>query len=74
LKNLKQDSRPALAPFVTGQVWQMQNSRLQIGMIGKTLVHYKHFRGNTARSPVSLTGRAALEKFLRENDAVLVKP
>lgn len=52
----------------------MEKSRLQIGTIGKTLVHYKHYRGTTVRSPVSLTGRAALEKYLIENNAVLVEP
>ncbi len=51
----------------------MEKSRVQIGMIGKTLVHYKHFRAGNVRSPVTLTGRAALEKFLIENSAVLVE-
>lgn len=74
LKNIKSAARPPLPPFATGQIWQMQNSRLQIGTIGKTLVHYKHFRGTTVRSPVSLTGRASLEKFLIENNAVLIDP
>ena len=74
MKNIKQETRPPLTPFATGQIWQMQNSRLQIGTIGKTLVHYKHFRGTTARSPVSLTGRSSLEKFLIENNAVLLDP
>jgi len=69
----KQKSRAPLPPFATGQIWQLENSRLQIGTIGKTLVHYKHFRGTTVRSPVSLTGKATLEKFLIENDAVLVE-
>jgi len=73
LKTLKQKSRTSLPPFATGQVWQLENSRLQIGTIGKTLVHYKHFRGTTVRSPVSLTGKATLEKFLIENDAVLIE-
>jgi len=74
LKKLKSVSRPELPPFATGQIWQMEKSRLQIGTIGKTLVHYKHYRGTTVRSPVSLTGRAALEKYLIENNAVLVQP
>jgi hypothetical protein len=74
LKNIKSNRRPPLPPFATGQVWQMEKSRLQIGTIGKTLVHYKHYRGTTVRSPVSLTGRAALEKYLIENNAVLVEP
>ncbi len=73
MKTLKQKSRTSLPPFATGQVWQLENSRLQIGTIGKTLVHYKHFRGTTVRSPVSLTGKATLEKFLIENDAVLIE-
>lgn len=41
-------------------------------MIGKTLVHYKHFKGDTKRAPISLSGKTVLEKYLKENKAVLV--
>ena len=64
---------PAMAAFQTGQVWQMENSDVHIGLIGKTLVHYKHFKGGVQRSPVSLAGKIVLEKYLLDNKAVLVK-
>lgn len=73
LKKSKKEPAAALPAFATGQIWQMEKSRVQIGMIGKTLVHYKHFRAGNVRSPVTLTGRVALEKFLIENSAVLVE-
>jgi hypothetical protein len=59
--------------FATGQIWQMENSDVHIGLIGKTLVHYKHFKGGVQRSPVSLAGKVVLEKYLIDNKAVLVK-
>lgn len=70
---MKQKSRLPLPPFETGQVWQMEDSNVRIGLIGKTLVHYKHFRTAAPRAPVSLTTIGVLEKFLFDKKAVLVK-
>ena len=73
MKNTMQKSRVPLQPFQSGQIWQMEDSNLQIGLVGKTLVHYKHYKGQTKRSPVSLSGKAVLEKFLKVNKAILVQ-
>ena len=64
-------SKTSLPPFVSGQVWQLADSSLQIGVVGKTLVHYKHFKGQTKRAPISLALKEVLEKYLRVNKAVL---
>ena len=53
-------------------MWKMLNSNLHIGMIGKTLVHYKHFKTEAKRAPISLCSKGALEQYLIENNAVLV--
>lgn len=50
----------------------MGDSNLEIGLVGKTLVHYKHYKGETKRAPVSLSGQAALKAFLKKSKAVLV--
>ena len=60
-------------PFQSGQVWQMAGSHLRIGLVGKTLVHYKHFKGEAKRSPISLAGKALLQKFLSDHNAILVR-
>lgn len=69
----KSRARAPLPAIQTGQIWQMQDANLRIDLIGKTLVHYKLFRGGVQRAPVSLTGKAALEKFLIANSAVLIE-
>ena len=51
----------------------MENSNVHIGLIGKTLVHYKHYKGKTKRTPISLSGIEAVEKFLKENKATLIQ-
>ena len=51
----------------------MEDSNVRIGLIGKTLVHYKHFKGTTLRAPVSLAAKTTLEEFLIEKKAVLVE-
>ena len=67
--NQKQVSPLTLA---SGQVWRMAASNLQIDLVGKTLVHYKLHKGTAKRAPVSLSGKKALERFLKQNKAVLV--
>ncbi len=57
--------------LVTGQVWEMPNSSLRIGLIGKTLVHYKHYKGTCPRASLSLARKAALADYLVKNKAVL---
>ncbi|MEO7297812.1 MAG: hypothetical protein ABI042_04470, partial [Verrucomicrobiota bacterium] len=56
----------------TGQVWELEGSNVHIGLIGKTLVHYKHFKGDTKRAPISLSGKTTLEKYLKEHKATLM--
>lgn len=72
LKKNTQKNQVLLPAFQTGQVWQIGDSNLHIGLIGKTLVHFKHYKGQMKRSPVSLLNKKALEKFLQDNEAVLV--
>jgi hypothetical protein len=71
MKNTVRKNKNILQPFQTGQVWQMEDSQLEIGLIGKTLVHFKHYKGQVKRSPVSLLNKDALEKFLQDKGAVL---
>ncbi len=59
--------------FEVGQIWEFKDSNLHIGLVGKTLVHYKHYRNELKRAPVSLANKATLAKFLRANRAVLVR-
>jgi hypothetical protein len=73
MKNKTRKNPVLLQPFQSGQVWQMEDSHLEIGLIGKTLVHYKHYKGVMKRSPVSLLNKEVLAKFLVENQAVLVR-
>ena len=50
----------------------MNESRVHIGMVGKTLVHYKLLKGDVKRAPNSLTSKVALQSFLKKNKAVLL--
>jgi len=70
---MKQKNRLTLKPLETGQVWKMQDANLEIQEVGKLLVHYKLSRGNAKRVPISLSGKDAVEKFLKDNRATLVR-
>lgn len=69
----KPKAKAPQTPVETGQVWKMEDSRLEISLVGKTLVHYKHFKGLTKRAPISLSAKDALEKYLKTNKAMLVQ-
>jgi hypothetical protein len=73
MKKTKPPSRARLQPLATGQVWRMAEFNLQVGMIGKLLVHYKLGKPNAVRIPNSISGIATIEKYLKKNKAVLVK-
>lgn len=73
VKKTKKKAVVPLPDFRTGQVWRLSDSNLQIGQIGKTLVHYKHYRGVAQRAPISLAVKGDLEKFLIKHEAVLVQ-
>lgn len=54
-----------------GQVWNLSDSNIQIGIVGKTLVHYKHLKGGTKRGKNLLIAIRTLEKYLEEQRAIL---
>ena len=56
-----------------GQRWDLTESNIQIGMVGKRLVHYKHFKGGLKRAPVSIASIPVLENYLQQNKAVLTQ-
>jgi hypothetical protein len=59
-------------PLETGQVWRMAGANLQVGMVGKLLVHYKLGKPNALRVTNSCNGIKTIEKYLKANKAVLV--
>jgi hypothetical protein len=65
--------RAQLQPLESGQVWHMAELNLQVGLVGKLLVHYKLAAPNAVRVSNSVGGRAAVEKYLKANKAVLAK-
>ena len=70
---MKKSSGTPVAPFQLGQVWQLEDSSVQIGLVGKMLVHYKQFKGKKPiRVPTSLAGIGQLQKYLRQKKAVLL--
>jgi hypothetical protein len=67
------ESHCPLKPFETGQIWELMNSRVLIGQVGKLLVSYQQFKGKKKfRVPTALCSKQELEKYLSANKAVLV--
>jgi hypothetical protein len=70
---MNQKTRIPLKPLETGQVWRMEDSRLLIELVGKHLVHYKLIKSGAKRTPMSLSNKKSVEKYLKDNQAVLVQ-
>ena len=66
-------NRFTLKPFEAGQIWEVADVSLRIDQVGKTLVHYKRYKGKSRGVPTSLTAKGELEKYLKENKAILVQ-
>ena len=73
MRKTKSTRRARLQPLETGQVWRMPEMNLQVGMVGKLLVHYKLAKPDAVRIPNSCSGITTVEKYLKKNGAVLVK-
>jgi hypothetical protein len=73
MSKIKPPRRARLQPLETGQVWRMAGSNLQVGLVGKLLVHYKLAKPDAVRIPNSVSAKATVEKFLKKNKAVLIK-
>jgi hypothetical protein len=58
-------------PLETGQVWQCKDGRVLVGLVGKTLVHYKFYRQDDKRPPVQLARQQQLRRLLQRKRAVL---
>ena len=69
---MNQKSRIPLKLLEAGQVWRMEDSHLDIDLVGKYLVHYKLIKHEAKRTPMSLSNKKAVEKYLKDNKAVLV--
>jgi hypothetical protein len=59
--------------FQSGQVWELEDSSIQIGVIDEFLVHYKHYKGSKPRGPTSMASKTQLEQLLREKNAILAQ-
>ena len=70
---MNQKRRVPLKPLETGQVWRMEDSDLHVDLVGKHLVHYKLVKHEAKRTPMSLSNKKAVEKYLKDNKAVLVQ-
>ena len=71
MKNNKPTRRIGLQPLETGQIWRMAELNLQVGMVGKLLVHYKLGKPNAVRVSNSCNGIKTIEKYLKAHKAVL---
>jgi hypothetical protein len=65
--------RAPMPPLEAGQIWRMAELNLQVGLVGKLLVHYKLAKPDAVRIANSVGGRTTVEKYLKTNKAVLVR-
>jgi hypothetical protein len=69
---IKPPRRIRQQPLEAGQLWRMPEANLQVGMVGKLLVHYKLGKPNAIRTANSVNSVATINKYLKAHKAVLV--
>lgn len=69
----KSAPRARMEPLADGQVWHMVDSRMQVDLVGKLLVHYKLGKHGAVRVSNSIGSKTNVEKFLKKNKAILVR-
>jgi hypothetical protein len=72
MSKIKSPRRTRQPPLKAGQLWRMAEGNLQVGMVGKLLVHYKLGKHNAVRVPNSCNCIKTVEEYLKEKKAVLV--
>jgi hypothetical protein len=72
MTKIKSSRRVPQKPLEAGQVWRMAQGNLQVGMVGKLLVHYKLGKQDAVRVANSCNAIKTIEKYLKTNKAVLV--
>jgi hypothetical protein len=60
--------QPSLA---AGQLWRMAEADLRVGIVGKSLVHYRLGKHNAVRVANSINPKKTIEKYLKAKKAVL---
>jgi hypothetical protein len=73
MKNSKRKNPLKAKPLANGQVWHMAESDLHIKDVGRLLVQYKLFRGAAKEPPTVMSAMRAVEGYLTQNKAVLVR-
>ncbi len=71
MKKTKSPPRIGQQPLAAGQLWRMAEGNLQVGSVGKLLVHYKLGKPNAFHVPTSCNSIKAIEKYLKAKKAVL---
>ena len=71
MKKIKPLRRIPRQRLEAGQLWRMAEGNLQVGMVGKLLVHYKFGKPDAVRVPNSCASIKTIEAFLKAKKAVL---
>ncbi len=58
--------------LLKGQLWKVNDVHLQVIELGKTLIHYRHFKQHH-RVPTSIASIISVQNYLSTNHAVLIE-
>jgi hypothetical protein len=70
---IKRTPRARQRSLAAGQIWRMPETRMEIELVGKMLVHYRLGKHGAVRVRGSVGGKTAVEKYLKANKAVLMR-
>jgi hypothetical protein len=63
--------RSAAPSLEAGQIWLMEDAKLEVVLVGNILVHYKLGKADAVRVPNSVAAKTTIEKYLKRRKAVV---
>ena len=70
----KPKSSLRFAPIAVGQIWRVEGLNLQVNNVGPLMVQYRLSKPDAAKGSSEIQAKAAIEKYLKKHQAVLLSP
>ena len=59
--------------LITGQLWLVEGKHLRVGIVGPLMVHYRLGKPDAPKTIAEINSKAAIEKYLKQNQAKLLE-
>jgi hypothetical protein len=74
VKKIAKSAAPKVeVALTTGQLWLVEGKHLRVGIVGPLMVHYRLGKPDAPKTIAEINSKAAIEKYLKQNQAKLLE-